>query len=96
MDKLEKGKKATEKTLEKIGDMPISEMPTEMIEQGKAATEVLIKKIGHFPMSTINAVTFKDELRDAFPVFNDELDTSFLLELLYYFPLDKVYMAASV
>lgn len=94
MDKLEKGKKATEKTLEKIGDMPISEMPTELIEQGKAATEVLIEKIGHFPMSTINAVTFKDELRDAFPVFNDELDTSFLLELLYYFPLDKIYIAA--
>lgn len=94
MNKLEKGKKATEKTLEKIGDMPISEMPTELIEQGKAATEVLIEKIGHFPMSTINAVTFKDELRDAFPVFNDELDTSFLLELLYYFPLDKIYIAA--
>ena len=69
-------------------------MSTEMIEQGKAATEVLIEKIGHFPMSTINAVTFKDELRDAFPVFNDELDTSFLLELLYYFPLDKIYIAA--
>lgn len=94
MDKLEKGKKATEKTLEKIGDMPISEMPTELIEQGKAATEVLIEKIGHFPMSTINAVTFKDELRDAFPVFNDELDTSFLLKLLYYFPIEKTYIAA--
>lgn len=40
------------------------------------------------------SMTFIDELNDAFPVFNDELDTSFLLELLYYFPIDKIYIAA--
>ena len=93
MDKLEKGKRATEKTLEKIGDVPISEIPAEMIERGRAATESLIAKYGHLTVRAINAVTFKDELRDAFPVFNDELDTDFLLELLYFFPIDKTYIS---
>lgn len=93
MDKLEKGKKAIEKTLEKIGDMPISEIPAEMIERGRAATEALIAKYGHLTVRATNAVTFKDELRDAFPVFNDELDTDFLLELLYFFPIDKTYIS---
>lgn len=93
MDKLEKGKKAIEKTLEKIGDVPISEIPAEMIERGRAATESLIAKYGHLTVRAINAVTFKDELRDAFPVFNDELDTGFLLELLYFFPIDKTYIS---
>lgn len=89
MDKLEKGKRATEKTLEKIGDVPISEIPAEMIERGQAATESLIAKYGHLTVRAINAVTFKDELRDAFPVFNDELDTDFLLELLYFSQLTR-------
>lgn len=93
MDKLEKGKKAIEKTLEKIGDVPISEIPAEMIERGRAATESLIAKYGHLTVRATNAVTFKDELRDAFPVFNDELDTDFLLELLYFFPIDKTYIS---
>ena len=51
MDKLEKGKRATEKTLEKIGDVPISEIPAEMIERGRAATESLIAKYGHLTVS---------------------------------------------
>lgn len=89
MGKLEDRKKAFEKIHEKIGDMPISEIPAEMIERGKEATEATINKYGHLPVRAINAVTFKDELRDAFPVFNDELDTDFLLELLYFFPIDK-------
>ena len=37
--------------------------------------------------------TFKEELAEAFPVLNDELDTSFLLELLYFFPIDKTYIS---
>lgn len=57
MDKLEKGKRATEKTLEKIGDVPISEIPAEMIERGRAATESLIAKYGHLTVRAINAVT---------------------------------------
>ena len=94
MDKLKDGEEAFEKTLGEIGDMQISELPAEMIERGQAATESLIGKYGHLPTSAINATTFKDELRDAFPVFNEELDTSFLLELLYYFPIDKTYISA--
>ena len=90
MGKLEDGKKAFEKIQRKNGDMPISEISAEMIERGQAATESLIAKYGH---STVNSVTFKDELRDAFPVFNDELDTDFLLELLYFFPIDKTYIS---
>ena len=39
-------------------------------------------------------MTFLDELRDAFPISNDELDTTFLLELLCYFPIDKIYISA--
>lgn len=38
-------------------------------------------------------MTFVDELRDAFPISNDELDTTFLLELLYYFPIEKTYIS---
>lgn len=94
MDKLKDGEEAFEKTLGEIGDMQISELPAEMIERGQAASESLVEKYGHLPVKAITAVTFKDELRDAFPVFNDELDTSFLLELLYYFPMEKTYIAA--
>lgn len=40
-------------------------------------------------------MTFIDELNDAFPLYiNDELDTTFLIELLYYFPIDKIYISA--
>ena len=94
MHKLGDRGKAFQKIFEENGDMPISEIPAEMIEQGKTATEELLEKYGHLPVSAMNTVTFKDELRDAFPVFNDELDTSFLLELLYYFPIEKTYIAA--
>ena len=94
MDKLKDGEEAFEKTLGEIGDMQISELPAEMIERGQAASESLVEKYGHLPVKAITSVTFKDELRDAFPVFNEELDTSFLLELLYYFPMDKTYIAA--
>lgn len=34
-------------------------------------------------------MTYIEELNDAFPVFNEDLDTSFLLELMYYFPIEK-------
>ena len=93
MGKLEDGKKAFEKIQGEIGAIPISEIPAGMIERGKEATEATINKYGHLPVRAINAVTFKDELRDAFPVFNDELDTDFLLELLYFFPIDKTYIS---
>lgn len=37
--------------------------------------------------------TFKEELYNAFPLYNDENDITFLIELLYYFPIDKTYIA---
>lgn len=40
-------------------------------------------------------MTLIEELQDAFPLhIRDELDTSFLIELLYFFPVDKVYISA--
>ena len=94
MDTMGNGKKALEKVLNEYSDTPISKLPAEMIERGKTRTEAILKKTGDLPMNIINTITFKDELRDAFPIHNDELDISFLLELLYYFPIDKTYIAA--
>ena len=94
MDTLEEGKKALDRILDEHGDIQIRDISPETIEQGKATTESLIEKNGNMPIKVIDTITFKDELRDAFPVFNDELDTSFLIELLYYFPMDKVYISA--
>lgn len=37
--------------------------------------------------------TFKEELYNAFPLYNDENDITFLIELLYYFPIDKTYIS---
>lgn len=47
-----------------------------------------------FGVSDLTTATFKDELHNSFPLFNDENDVGFLMELLYYFPMDKVYIAA--
>ena len=38
--------------------------------------------------------TFKEELYNAFPLHNDENDITFLIELLYYFPIDRTYISA--
>ena len=94
MDTSEAGKKEVKRILDEYGETTIKDIPPETIEQGKAKMEDLIEKYGDTPIKIRNTVTFKDELRDAFPVFNDELDTSFLIELLYYFPMDKVYISA--
>ena len=94
MDTLEAGKKEVKRILDEYGETPIKDISPETIERGKAATESLIERIGNVPIKAIDTITFKDELRDAFPVINDELDTSFLLELLYYFPIEKTYIAA--
>lgn len=90
----EAGKKEVKRILDEYGETPIKDIPPETIEQGKTIMEDLIEKYGDTPIKVRNTVTFKDELRDAFPVFNDEFDTSFLLELLYYFPIEKTYIAA--
>ena len=39
-------------------------------------------------------MTFIEELNDSFPIFNDDIDPPFLLQLLYFFPMDKVNIAA--
>ena len=39
-------------------------------------------------------MSFIEELNESFPVLNDEIDTSFLVKLLYYFPIDKIYISA--
>lgn len=39
-------------------------------------------------------MTFIEELNGAFPLLNDEVDASFLIELLHYFPMDKIYISA--
>lgn len=94
MDSAEAVKKAYETVLEKYGGVPIEELPTETIQAGSEIVEKVLEKVGATPIKTLHAVTFKDELQDAFPVFDDEIDTSFLLELLYYFPIVKTYIAA--
>ena len=65
-----------------------------IMEEGKAAAEEVLERYGRFPVIKLSAGTFKDDLSDAFPTINDELDISFLLELLYYFPIEKIYIAA--
>ena len=88
------GKKVAEKVLNQFGDTPINAIPDETVTQGREAMESILEKYGSMPIKLLNSTTFKDELRDAFPDINDELDTSFLLELLYYFPIDKTYISA--
>ncbi len=63
------------------------------IDRGKAEVDKILKKVGNMPVSALYSETFKDELKDAFPVFDDEIDTAFLIELLYYFPIDKTYIS---
>lgn len=63
------------------------------IDRGKAEVDKILKKVGNMPVSALYSDTFKDELKDAFPVFDDEIDTAFLIELLYYFPIDKTYIS---
>lgn len=63
------------------------------IDRGKAETDKILKKVGNMPISSLYSETFKDELKDAFPVYDVEIDTAFLIELLYYFPIDKTYIS---
>lgn len=63
------------------------------INRGKAEADKILKKVGNMPISSLYSETFKDELKDEFPVYDDEIDTAFLIELLYYFPIDKTYIS---
>ena len=88
------GKKVVEKVLNQFGDTPVKAIPDKTATCGREATEGVLEKYGSLPIRLFNSTTFKDELRDAFPDINDEVDTTFLLELLYYFPIDKTYISA--
>lgn len=93
MDNLEAGKQTLKEIVERIGDTPVKEIPNETIRAGKEMIESILEKNGRTRVRTPTRVTFKDELSDAFPVFNDEVDTSFLLELLYFFPIEKTWIS---
>lgn len=94
MDVVDTGKRVVEKILDQFGDTPIKAIPAEAVNRGKEALEGILEECGSMPIRILNSTTFKDELRDAFPDVNDEIDTTFLLELLYYFPIDKTYISA--
>lgn len=64
------------------------------VETGKAAVEKILDKIGGISVKSLSAETFKDELYSAFPSLNGDYDTTFLMDLLSYFPLDKVSISA--
>ena len=93
-DMADAGKKVVEKVLNQFGDTPVKAIPDKTATCGREATEGVLEKYGSLPIRLFNSTTFKDELRDAFPDINDEVDTTFLLELLYYFPIDKTYISA--
>lgn len=89
----EAGKKVIERISEKCGDVTIASLPKETIRLGKEKVERVLEKYGTVPVKSLRTITFKDELRDAFPLYNDENDVDFLLRLLYFFPIEKVYIS---
>lgn len=93
-DVVDAGKKVVEEILDQFGDTPIKAISAETVSRGKEALESVLEEYGNMPIRLLNSTTFKDDLRDAFPDVNDELDTTFLLELLYFFPIDKTYISA--
>lgn len=93
MGNLANGKQAIEDILERIGDTPVTELPAEAIRTGERVVDSILETHGRTPIKMLSGPTFKDELIEAFPVFDDEIDTSFLVELLYYFPIEKTYIS---
>lgn len=63
------------------------------VETGKEAVTKVLSQIGNMPIKALTAETFKDELDSAFLPLDEDLDVSFLMELLNYFPMEKVYIA---
>lgn len=64
------------------------------VEAGKAAVEKVLSRIGNVPIKVLTAETFKEELYSTFASLEDDYDISFLMDLLSYFPLDKVSISA--
>ena len=94
MKKRKISKQAVQLLLEKYKDIPAKEIGSKVTESAKEAVESFIEKYRSMPIKRLISGTFIDELRDAFPVFHDEIDITFLVELLHFFPMDKVYMSA--
>ncbi len=63
------------------------------IEKGKEAVAKVLDKIGNMPIKAFTAETFKQELDNAFLPLDENYDVSFLMELLNYFPMDKIYIS---
>lgn len=93
MNHIRTGEKTVEVFLEKHGNTSVEALQTEAIESGEDAVHNFLAKHGNIQIKAFDTVTFKDELRDAFPVLNDEVDSSFLLDLLYFFPIEKTYIS---
>lgn len=91
---MEVGNKAVDAFLEKYHNMPFNSIPQDKVSAGEKAINTLLEKYRDMPISKFTSATFLDELHDAFPVLNDDIDTTFLIELLHYFPVDKVYISA--
>ena len=79
----EERKKALQSVLERYGDTQISALSDDIVKSGEQVIESILEQHGNKPIKTLYASTFKDELQDAFPVLNDEIDTSFPVLLPY-------------
>lgn len=93
MNSLEAGKQGVKRVLEQHVDTSLKAVPHETIQAGEIIAESFLRKYGSIPVKKLSPPSFKDELIEAFPVYNDELDISFLLDLLYFFPIDKTYIS---
>lgn len=93
MDNGDTGKKAVEEILEKNGQVSMSALKM-VIDTMKPAIDKELETVGNTPLKSINNSSFKDELLSAFPIENDSIDPIFLIELLYYFPIEKTNISA--
>ena len=83
-----------EKVLAESGQMPLSALKS-AIDPMKQAIDKLLEKISDTPLKSIdNTTSFKNELINAFPIDNESIDPAFLIELLFFFPIEKTDIAA--
>lgn len=93
MDTGDAGKKAVEEILKKNGQVPMSAVK-KVIDAMKPAIDTVLETVGNMPLQSMGNSSFKDELLSAFPIENDSIDPIFLIELLYYFPIEKTNISA--
>lgn len=90
---VETRKEKVEKMIEKYGSIPVKVLNEKTNRANKVAVEKALERYGNMPLKMLTAETFVDELRNAFPNLNGEVDSLFLLELLHYFPIEKTYIS---